>query len=449
VTHTTGPTADGGEPAAAADHSPASAAGPEDSATAALPATAVSPAEPAGDGLLRRALFLATGSRLVLFLVAFASAAIIGVPGPSWTRRFPAGAEVFHGALAWLFNPWAHWDGSWYIKIAQYGYSSADGTAAFFPLYPLLLRGVGYVFGGNLVIAGIVISLACYAGVVVVLYRLVALDFGRRTAFRATLYLSIFPTAFFFQAVYGESLFLLTALLCIYWCRTAHWRLAGLAALLAALTRSIGVLLIVPMAVMYLQNIDWSWRRLDSRAASLLLPPEGLLMWMAFLALVFGNPLLFLTSQSQWHRGLATPNYALWHGLESVVQGLRQLFSGQSTHLYWPVEGNGSPFALANVNITAFLITAAACVLLLYGARRLPLAYTVWSLLAIGFPLLFPNTYQPLYSMPRFVLAAFPIFIALALFTERRPRAHVAVVIVSSLVLLALTVQFAVFAWVA
>ena len=51
--------------------------------------------------------------------------------------------------------------------------------------------------------------------------------------------------------------------------------------------------------------------------------------------------------------------------------------------------------------------------------------------------------------MPRFVLAAFPIFIALALFTERRPRAHVAVVIVSSLVLLALTVQFAVFAWVA
>ncbi len=94
------------------------------------------------------------------------------------------------------------------------------------------MRGTGYVFGGNLVIAGIVISLACYAGVVVVLFRLVALDFGERTAFRAVLYVSIFPTAFFFQAVYGESLFLLTALLSIYWCRTVHWRLAGLAALL-------------------------------------------------------------------------------------------------------------------------------------------------------------------------------------------------------------------------
>jgi hypothetical protein len=203
------------------------------------------------------------------------------------------------------------------------------------------------------------------------------------------------------------------------------------------------------MAVMYLQSIDWRWRRLDTRAASLLLAPEGILLWMAYLALAFGNPLLFLSSQGQWHRGLATPNYALWRGLESVVQGLRQLFPGQSARLYWPVDGNGSPFALANVNITAFLITAAACVLLLYGARRLPPAYTAWSLLAIGFPLLFPNTYQPLYSMPRFVLAAFPIFIALALFTDKRPRAHLAVVVVSSLVLVALTVQFAIFAWVA
>ena len=445
MTATTGNTAGGGDPAA-----PARFDAPADAPECAAGAVAQAEAgESAGVGLLRRALLVAAGTRATLFLVAFASAAIIGVPSPAWTRRFPAGAEVFHGAFGWLFNPWAHWDGSWYIKIAQYGYSSADGTAAFFPLYPLLLRVVGYVFGGNLVIAGIVISLACYAAVIVVLHRLVALDFGEQTAFRATLYLSIFPTAFFFQAVYGESLFLLTALLCIYWCRTAHWRLAGLAALLATLTRSIGILLIVPMAVMYLQSIDWSWRRLDSRAASLLLPPEGLLMWMAYLALAFGNPVLFLTSQSQWHRGLATPNYALWHGLESVVQGLRQLFSGQSAHLYWPVEGNGSPFALANVNITAFLITAAACVLLLYGARRLPVAYTIWSLLAIAFPLLFPNTYQPLYSMPRFVLAAFPIFIALALFTQRRPRAHVAVVAVSSVVLLALTVQFAIFAWVA
>jgi hypothetical protein len=442
VTSAAGSPAGGGEPAAAAD---LRASNDSHGSATASAGTAAS----AGSGSLRRALIVAAGSRLVLFAVAFASAALIGVSNVPWTRRFPAGAEVFHGALAWLFNPWAHWDGSWYIKIAQYGYSNADGTAAFFPLYPLLLRGVGYVFGGNLEVAGIVISLACYAGVVVVLYRLVALDFGRHTAFRATLYLSIFPTAFFFQAVYGESLFLLMALLCIYWCRTDHWRLAGLAALLAALTRSIGVLLIVPMAVMYLQSIDWRWRRLDTRAASLLLAPEGILLWMAYLALAFGNPLLFLSSQGQWHRGLATPNYALWRGLESVVQGLRQLFSGQSARLYWPVDGNGSPFALANVNITAFLITAAACVLLLYGARRLPPAYTAWSLLAIGFPLLFPNTYQPLYSMPRFVLAAFPIFIALALFTDKRPRAHLAVVVVSSLVLVALTVQFAIFAWVA
>jgi hypothetical protein len=401
---------------------------------------------------LRRALLAAAGSRAALFAVAFAAAAAFGVQGPSWTRRFPAAAEPFHGLLGSVFNPWAYWDGAWYAKIALHGYSNADGTAAFFPLYPLLLRGTSFIFGGNLVIAGIVLSLACYAGLVAALYKLVALDFGERVAYRATLYLSLFPTAFFFQAVYGESLFLLLAVACLYWARTARWWLAGLAALLAALTRSIGALLIVPMAIVYFQSARaGSGRRLrtDARVASLLMPAEGLLAWMAYLALAFGSPLLFLTSQSQWHRAVATPNYTLWRSLEGVVQGFRQLVSGQSAHLFWPVEGAGSPFALANANITAFLITAAAGALVVYGARRLPLCYTVWAVIAAGFPLFFPNTYQPLYSMPRFVLAAFPIFIALALLTERRPRAHLAVVVASCAVLVALTAQFAVFSWVA
>jgi len=399
--------------------------------------------------LFRRALLVAATTRAGIFLVGFAGAALIGIQPGTWARRYPAGAEVFHGVLRYLFNPWAHWDGAWYIKIALNGYSDADGTTAFFPLFPLVLRGCGVLFGGNLVLAGISLSLACYAAAMAVLYRLVAAEFGDRIAYRTVLYLSVFPTTFFFQAVYSESLFLLLAVSCFRWSRAGRWRLAGLAGLLATLTRSTGVLLLVPLGLMYYESLGWTWRRTDSNVASLLLIPEGLMAWMAYLALAFGRPLLFAQSQGQWARSLAAPNDTVWHGIVSAVQGIRQLISHQTAKLYWPVQGHGSPYALAVDNLTALVFTAFAGCMLAYGAKRLPLAYSVYAALAIGFPLLLRGVYQPLLSMPRFELLAFPLFVALAMFTDTRPRAHRAVVAVSLVLLAALTVKFAVFAWVA
>ena len=110
------------------------------------------------------ALAAAVGSRVLIFAVAFAAAASIGIGGLPVGWRFPLRAEVFSGWLGSLFNPWAHWDGVWYIKIATSGYAEADGSTAFFPLFPMLLRYAGVLLDGNLLITGIVISLLCYAG---------------------------------------------------------------------------------------------------------------------------------------------------------------------------------------------------------------------------------------------------------------------------------------------
>jgi Gpi18-like mannosyltransferase len=168
---------------------------------------------------------------------------------------------VFRGALGHLLNPWAHWDGVWYIKIATGGYADSDGSTAFFPLFPMLLRYVGLVFRGNLVITGVVISLVCYAGCVWLLYRLVRSDFDDEVASRAVVYLAIGPLSFFLQAVYTESLFLVLTLACFVFAREGHWRLAGIMGLLATLTRSTGVLLLVPMAYYYYERRGWKLRR--------------------------------------------------------------------------------------------------------------------------------------------------------------------------------------------
>jgi hypothetical protein len=365
---------------------------------------------------------VAFGSRVFVLAVAFAAAALIGTHGLPWNWRFPAGAEVFDGPLGHLLNPWANWDGVWYIKIAKSGYADADGSTAFFPLYPMLLRYVGVLFQGNLVVTGILISLSCYGGAVWLLQRLVRAGFGDSVAARAVIYLSIGPLSFFFQAVYTESLFLFLSLACFVGASEGRWRLAGIAGLLATLTRSTGVLLLVPMLVFYYEQRDWSLKRTDSTIVNLLLIPEGLLVWMTYLSLAFGKPLLFAGAQAQWQRGLAAPNYSVARGALAAVQGLRQLLSRQYADLYWEVPKPPSAYSIATTNLINLTFLVIAGLLLLYGARRLPAAYSLYALAALAYPLFFPSRYAPLMSYPRFTLTVFPLYIALALYTLDRPR---------------------------
>jgi hypothetical protein len=398
---------------------------------------------------LTRAIAAAVGSRFLIFVVAFLAAAIIGVHGLPVGWRFPARAEVFHGWLGSLFNPWAHWDGVWYIKIATGGYADGDGSTAFFPLFPMLLRYVGVILRGNLLITGIVISLLCYAGCVWLLYRLVRADFDESIASRAVVYLAIGPLSFFLQAVYTESLFLLLTLACFVFAREGRWRLAGVMGLLATLTRSTGVLLLIPMVYYYYQGRGWSLKKTDSRIANLLMVVEGLLVWMTFLALAFGKPLVFSSAQSQWERGVGAPNYTVTRAVVAAVWGIRRVVSAEYANILWEVPRPGTADATTFTNLLHLLFFVAAALLLWYGARRLPGAYSWFAFAALAYPLFFPSKFVPLMSYPRFTLTVFPLYVALALFTWDRPRAHKVVVAVGLVLLVGFTAKFAIFSWVA
>lgn len=400
-------------------------------------------------GAARRALATAAGSRLFILAVGAATAATIGLGDPAWTLIFPRRAAPFDGALAWLFNPWAHWDGVWFIKIAVAGYAESDGSTAFFPLYPLLLRYVGVLFGGNLLLTGMAISLASYGGAMVLLYRLVRAQYDARTAALTVTLISLVPTSLFFQAVYTESLFLLLSLACFIWARKGSWKLAGLAALLATLTRSTGVLLLVPMAVCYYEQREWNWRRTDQHVVNLLLVPLGLLMWMTYLSLSFGRPLLFAVAQEEWRRSFAAPTVAVGRAIAAAVLGAAQLLSRQNLTLYWPVPKPSSAFGMAEHNLMSLAFFVLAAALLYYGYRRLPLSDWSYFLVAAAYPLFFPAAPMPLLSYPRFLLTIFPAFTVLALVLRDRPRARRATMIVFAAGLLLLTAKFAHFSWVA
>jgi hypothetical protein len=143
------------------------------------------------------------------------------------------------------------------------------------------------------------------------------------------------------------------------------------------------------------------------------------------------------------------PNVTIGRALEGAAQGARQLLSGQYLDPYWPVAQPSDAYTVAAANLIglAFLVVAGLC--LAYGLRRLPPAYSLYGVAVVVYPLFFPAKYVPLLSFPRFALAAFPVFVALALFTRDRPRVHAAIVVAMLLALVALTARFALFDWVA
>ncbi len=344
-----------------------------------------------------------------------------------------------------LLSPLARWDAAWYLRIADSGYAGSDARAAFFPLYPLLVRSLATPFGASpsaLLLASYAVALACFLGALVLLHKLVALELGRPLARPALLLLAVFPAAVFFGAPYSESLFLLLAVGAFYAARTGRWAWAGAAAAGAAATRSAGLLLMIPLAVLWFESRPRSARD----AAWLLLAPLGLAAYVVFLAVAEGDAWRFLDVQDAWSRELAVPLAGAWDGFTAAVDGARQLLSGQREVVYFE-QAAGDPYRIAAINLMLFgalVFAAVACVGCL---RRLPKAYGAWVAASLVLPLTFPVKPQPLMSLPRFLAVLFPIFMWLALWSEER-RATARVAAVSALGLGLFTAQFASWHWV-
>jgi hypothetical protein len=200
-----------------------------------------------------------------------------------------------------------------------------------------------------------------------------------------------------------------------YAARSGHWAWAGTCAGLASGTRSAGLLLLIPLAMLW-----WSSRpRRPSDGAWLLLAPLGIAAYAAWLGLVEGDALRFLDVQEAWSRELTVPLAGAWDGLVAAVNGIRQLASGSRTPVYFGAAA-GDPFRIAAINLMLFVTLVFALVACAGVWRRLPRAYGAWVGVSLLLPLTFPVTPQPLMSLPRFVAVLFPLFMWLAMVCDER-----------------------------
>ena len=342
--------------------------------------------------------------------------------------------------LGAVTDVWARWDSVHFLRIAEHGYSSAE--AAFYPLYPALLSGTGRTLGGHYVLAGILLSLVAGLGAFVLLERLAEEHLGANGARRAVLYLALFPTAFFFQAVYAESLFLLLCLAAFALAARDRFAEAGVAVGLALLTRPTGLALLPPLVLTARRQ---SWRLATALPVAAAYP---LLLWWKL-----GDPWAFARAEGDWHRRLspAGPLDGIWDGLRAGWAGAEQLASGSDAHVYWTAVGpaDSRPLRTAVINLTllAFLCLFAALAVIVW--REFGASYGLFSALSLALPLSVPSSRWPLLSLPRFGLAVFPFFLALAWLGGRHPRANAAIVGLSALLLGVFVTQWALWDWVA
>ena len=146
------------------------------------------------------------------------------------------------------FALWDQWDFGYYQKIAEFGYEAKDGSLAFYPLFPWLLRLVAYISGSYLA-AGLIVSGIASVAAAVLLRRLVQLDYDSGVALRSVWFFLIFPTGYFLHVGYSESLFLALAFGSVLAARVDRWRLAGLLGAFCWLTRATGAVLVPTLGV--------------------------------------------------------------------------------------------------------------------------------------------------------------------------------------------------------
>jgi Mannosyltransferase (PIG-V) len=424
-------------------------------------------ADPARAAALRdswRALWI---SRLLVLLAGAGTILTLGF-GPKRGAFDPPGMTRGFGWLGDLLAALAaRWDSAWFLVIAHYGYRPDLGSftasrTAFFPLYPLGIRG-GSWLGLPPIVAGVLISLAAFALALYGIHRLATLELGGRTAARLAVLLTAFaPMAFFFSAVYSESLFLALSVGLFWSARHGRWLRVGLLGALAAATRSTGLVLLVPALILYLYGPRED--RLPDRASGgprwqpryrvrrellwLGLIPLGMVSFGFVIALGGGDAWAPLRAQQVWGRHFAGPYVAVWDGLKAAFEGARQLLSFQREHVYFPAA-KGSPTVAGAHNLLMLAFLAAAIPALIACWRRLPLAYGAYVLAALAMPLSYPVSAEPLMSLPRFLLVLFPLAIASAAWLAERPRAAPWLLGASGVSMAVFVAQFATWHWVA
>lgn len=297
-----------------------------------------------------------------LFLILFL--AVKFIPNE---ERFLGGGLTNYQNNPYVYS-WANFDGEHYLAIAQNGYG--NGEQSFFPLYPILISLLNNNIYLTIVASNIFLILAMIG-----LYKLTK----NKTVI---LLLLTFPTSFYFFGVYTESLFLCLTVWSFYFFYQKRYLLAGILGGFASATKIIGVILLP------------SFKKLN---LYFLLIPLGLLSYMFYSYITWGDPLKFLHAITGF--GEQRSDHIIL-----LPQVFYRYFVKIIPSLTWTY------FPVVFTTLLELLSGLGFLYIIFISFRKLKIEY--WIFLTLGY--LVPTFSGSFSSLPRYVLVLFPFYIFVA-----------------------------------
>ncbi len=374
-----------------------------------------------------------------------------------------------------VLEGWYQFDAGWYDRIATRGYDhvpDSQSPVAFFPAYPLAIRAVSPLVGGNEGAAGTLVTFLC--GIVsVALFALWSRDhLEARAVPWAIAALLLFPYSWYLVgAVYADALFLAAGLAAFVLLERDRPLLAGLAGAVASGARPVGPAVVLGLVVVTLERRGalvplaartpalgvqrqraaatstkaarlerwrsrlrtWlvglgaprsvNWRRLRSGDGWVLLSAGGFVAYSGYLWVRFGDPLLFNSVQRYWDQPSGPATWVKAHLWGNILLN----FADKPRYLL------GCLFQGA--------LTVSAILLVPRLIRRFGWGYGLLVFALMGVPLLGSKDFQ---GTGRYLLAAFPLFaLAGEWLADRPPRVRGAVLATSAALLLLWTHLYA------
>ncbi len=332
------------------------------------------------------------------FLFFFSLIIIITLLSPNFLSL----RETYLGGAtqAYVTNPLlysrSNFDGNHYVYIATRGYGHLQ--QAFFPLYPLTIKYLIPILGDPQR-AGVAISSISYFLALLLLSRLIRVDYSQDIAKYTLIALIFFPTSFYFSFIYTEGLFFLLVVSSFYFGRTNRWWLAGAIGALAAYTRFIGIFLIPALLVE-----AWLQKRQSIKSTLAIgITAFGLLLFMSFLKGSVGDPLAFIHVQKYFGQGrseniILLPQ-VIWRYIKMIIT------VNKSDPLYLTI-------------IFEFIVGVLFACLSFYSVLKTRLSYAVFSILAF----ITPTLTGSFTSMPRYVLVCLSSFLVLSQIFQKKQK---------------------------
>ncbi len=301
------------------------------------------------------------------------------------------------------------WDAAFYRAIAEHGYRAVGhGSLRFFPLVPLLARGLGWVLFDHTAAALLVIANGSALVFAALLHRLALRETGDPAlARRAAWFAALFPAAAVLVMGYAEATAMMLGVIVFLGLRSNRFAWAAGAGFLAGLCRPVGVLLVVPAAV----EAARGWRGASSgerasRVSAVVAPIAGAAVYLAWVGAEFGD---FWKPVSLQNR--ATLRGGFQDPFTRTIDAFGDLFGGDrfgsGLHILW---------ALVFVALLVVLV------------RRYPSSYSLYAAATLVLGLSAHN----LDSFERYAMSTFPFLLALASITRRDEAERSAYVLVAA-----------------